>query len=212
MIILLLLNWAGLVGGSVEHSEGKGGKSVAAILRFLCGSPRPCRLRTTPFWSRWQALSCVLTAHQVLWGPISRVAFITSMSNHTSLLHVVLLLFGCRMWSRAKTSSREQGPDFDIVETYEWLPYVRASRSQAYDVLNRFFSLQGVYRFESPRHSRLWVTACRCRYLVVCLVHYWWIRGAVYGYVQDYNTTICNCLPLTLTWVNVLLVYASSSL
>jgi hypothetical protein len=35
--------------GSVEHSEGKGGESVAAILRFLCGSHRPCRLRTTPF-------------------------------------------------------------------------------------------------------------------------------------------------------------------
>jgi hypothetical protein len=25
--------------GSVEHSEGKGGESVVAILRFLCGSP-----------------------------------------------------------------------------------------------------------------------------------------------------------------------------
>jgi hypothetical protein len=27
------------LGGSVEHSEGKGGESVIAILRFLCGSP-----------------------------------------------------------------------------------------------------------------------------------------------------------------------------
>jgi hypothetical protein len=47
---LLLLDRAGQVGGSVEHSEGKGGKSVVAILRFLCGSPHPCRLRTIPFW------------------------------------------------------------------------------------------------------------------------------------------------------------------
>jgi hypothetical protein len=39
--------------------------------------------------------------------------------------------FGGRMRPRAKTSSREQGPDFDIVGTYEWLSYVRASRSQA---------------------------------------------------------------------------------
>jgi hypothetical protein len=40
---------------------------------------------------------------------------------------------------RAKTSSREQGPDFDIVGTYEWLSYVRASESQVYGVLVRFF-------------------------------------------------------------------------
>jgi hypothetical protein len=30
----------------VEHSEGKGEKSVVAIPRFLCGSPHLCRLRT----------------------------------------------------------------------------------------------------------------------------------------------------------------------
>jgi hypothetical protein len=42
------------------------------------------------------------------------------------------------MKPRAKTSSREQGPDFDIVGTYEWLSYVRASGSQAYDVLVKF--------------------------------------------------------------------------
>jgi hypothetical protein len=36
----------GHLGGSVEHSEGKGGESAVAILRFLCGSPRLCRLRT----------------------------------------------------------------------------------------------------------------------------------------------------------------------
>jgi hypothetical protein len=89
-VYLLLLDRAGQVGGSVEHSEGKGGESAVAIPRFLCGSPRPCRLRTTSFWPRWQALSCVLAACQVLWGPISRVAFVTTMSNRTSLLHVVL--------------------------------------------------------------------------------------------------------------------------
>jgi hypothetical protein len=48
-VYLLLLDQVGQVGGSVEHSEGKGGESVVAILRFLCGSPRPCRLRTVPF-------------------------------------------------------------------------------------------------------------------------------------------------------------------
>jgi hypothetical protein len=57
--------------------------------------------------------------------------------------------FGGRMRPRAKTSSREQGPNFDLVETCEWLSYVGASGSQAYDVLAIFFPLQGVYRFES---------------------------------------------------------------
>jgi hypothetical protein len=42
-----------------------------------------------------------------------------------------------RPWG--KTSSREQGPDFDIVGTCEWLSYVRASGNQAYGVLVRFF-------------------------------------------------------------------------
>jgi hypothetical protein len=36
----------GHLGELVEHSEGKGGESVVAILRFLCGSPRLSRLRT----------------------------------------------------------------------------------------------------------------------------------------------------------------------
>jgi hypothetical protein len=47
--------------------------------------------------------------------------------------------FGERMRSRAKTSSREQEPDFDIVGTCEWLSYERVSGSQAYGVLVRFF-------------------------------------------------------------------------
>jgi hypothetical protein len=48
-------------------------------------------------------------------------------------------IFGGGMRPRAKTSSREQGPDFDLVGTCEWLSYMRASGSQAYDVLVRFF-------------------------------------------------------------------------
>jgi hypothetical protein len=50
MFILLLLDQSGQVGGSMEHSKGKDKESAMAILRFVCGSPRPCRLRTAPFW------------------------------------------------------------------------------------------------------------------------------------------------------------------
>jgi hypothetical protein len=35
----------GHLEGPVEHSEGKGGKSVVAISRFLCGSRHLCWLR-----------------------------------------------------------------------------------------------------------------------------------------------------------------------
>jgi hypothetical protein len=36
----------GHLEGSVEHSEGKGGESDVAILRFLCGILCLCWLRT----------------------------------------------------------------------------------------------------------------------------------------------------------------------
>jgi hypothetical protein len=53
----------------------------------------------------------------------------------------------------AKTSSREQGPYFNLVGTCEWLSYVRASRSQAYGVLVRFFTCR-VY-IDSNRRDTL---------------------------------------------------------
>jgi hypothetical protein len=43
------------------------------------------------------------------------------------------------MRPRAKTSSQEQGYNFDLVGTCEWLSYLRASGSQAYSMLVRFF-------------------------------------------------------------------------
>jgi hypothetical protein len=48
-VYLLLLDRVEKVGGSVEHSKGKDGESVVAILKFLCGSPHLCRLRTASF-------------------------------------------------------------------------------------------------------------------------------------------------------------------
>jgi hypothetical protein len=56
------------------------------------------------------------------------------------------------MRSRAKTSSWEQGPDFNIVGTYEWLSYVRVYGSQAYGVLVRFFPCR-VYIDSSHRDT-----------------------------------------------------------
>jgi hypothetical protein len=101
----LLLDRVGQVGGSVEHSEGKGGESIVAIPRFLCGSPHPCQLRTTPFWPRWQALSCVLTAYQAFIGSNKPSSF----CNYFIKLHLPAscgaFTFGGKMRPRAKTSS-----------------------------------------------------------------------------------------------------------
>jgi hypothetical protein len=49
-MFILLLRPGGATRGIVEHSEGKGGERAMAIPRFLCDSPRLCRLRTAPFW------------------------------------------------------------------------------------------------------------------------------------------------------------------
>jgi hypothetical protein len=94
--------------------------------------------------------------------------------------------FGGRMRLRDKTSSQEQGLNFDLVETWERLSYVRTSGSQLYGILVRFFPPHGVYRFESPWHSQIWVAGCRYSHLIVCLVYCWWIRAVGYGYGYDY--------------------------
>jgi hypothetical protein len=60
--------------------------------------------------------------------------------------------FGGRMRPRAKTSSREQGPDFDLVGTCQRLSYVRASGSLAYGMLVRFFPYR-VYNDLSHRDT-----------------------------------------------------------
>jgi hypothetical protein len=103
----------------VEHSEGKGGESVVAILRFLCGSPHSCRLRTASFWLRWQALSCVLTACQVLWEHNKLSNFCNYFVEPHLPASCGAFTFGGRMRPRARTSSREQGPNFDLVGTCE---------------------------------------------------------------------------------------------
>ena len=67
----------------------------------------------------------------------------SSFCNYYVELHLPALCgaftFGGRMRPWAKTSSREQGPEFDKVGTCEWLSYMRASGSQAYGMLVRFF-------------------------------------------------------------------------
>jgi hypothetical protein len=73
--------------------ERGGGESAEAIPRFLCGSPHMCRLRPRRFGPDGKPwVVCWSHIGVFLWDPISQVAFVTTWSNHTSLLHVVLLL------------------------------------------------------------------------------------------------------------------------
>jgi hypothetical protein len=60
--------------------------------------------------------------------------------------------------------------------------------------------LRGVYRFESPWDSQLWVAAYHCSHLVVCLVYCLWIRGVGYRYVQDYNIFILFVIAYLWRW------------
>jgi hypothetical protein len=55
------------LGGSVEHSEGKSGESVVTIPRFLCGSPRLCRLRTEGLVS--MSMYWMYRSHAGVYGP-----------------------------------------------------------------------------------------------------------------------------------------------
>jgi hypothetical protein len=137
----------------VEHSKGKDVHSVVTIPRFLCGSPRPCRLRTMLFWPQWKALSSVLTTCRVFMGPDKPSSFCNCLVEPHLLASCGAFTFGGRMRPRAKTSSREQGPDFDLVGTCEWLSYMRAFGRQTYGVLVRFFPCR-VY-IDSSRHYTL---------------------------------------------------------
>jgi hypothetical protein len=82
---------------------------------------------------------------------------LSSFCNYYVELHLPAscdaFTFGGRMRPKAKTSSQEQGPDFDIVGTCEWLLYMRASESQACGVLVRFFPCR-VY-IDSSRYDTL---------------------------------------------------------
>jgi hypothetical protein len=113
-------------------------------------------------------------------GPDKLSTFVTTISNCTFLLRVVLLLW----------------PSRDL-----WMVVIRESlwESSVWRV-SQVLPPQGVYQFESPWHSRLWVTACRCSHLVGCLVYCWCIRGVGYGYGHDYITIMIIVFTYLWRW------------
>jgi hypothetical protein len=72
----------GHLRGSMEHLEEKDGESDVAILSFLCGSPRLCRLRTgglVPVSKYWTYRS-----HAGVYGP-SKLKYLCNHWAETSL-------------------------------------------------------------------------------------------------------------------------------
>jgi hypothetical protein len=122
----------------VEHSKGNGRESVVAIMRFLCGSPRPCRLRTAVLAPMVSLKLCTDRMSSFM-GPDKPSSFCNYFVEPHLPASCGAFTFGGRIRSRDKTSSQEQGPNFDLLGTCKGLSYMRASRSQAYGVLVRFF-------------------------------------------------------------------------
>jgi hypothetical protein len=187
-----------------------------AILRFLCGSPRRCRVRTASFCPRWHALiyTGCMSGFMGTGKPSSPV---TTSPNRISCFEVVC-------WRRneapgwqldwvllgAKTSSWEQGTNFDLVETSQMVVIRENLEVTCTMCWSGSFPCR-VY-IDSSRGDTLgyeWPLV-RCYHLVLCLMYYWCLEDEDgYGYII--MITVIT-LPLTLTWVNILLVYVCSSL
>jgi hypothetical protein len=162
----------GHLGVTVEHSEGKGGESVVAISRFLCGSPQLCRLRTkglVPVSKYWTYRS-----HAGDIAPVSLVPYCRQMFG---FLHCFIGWLG-RETGYGPTD-RSAGVlwivlgafflgSSDSVQLCWWLmkgchvqglPTGRVRRAymdwrgKRMCRVGRVFSLQGVHRFESSRFS-----------------------------------------------------------
>jgi hypothetical protein len=177
-----------------------------AISRFQDGSHRLCQLRTVSFWPRWQALICTGRILGFM-GPSKPSSLVTTLSNRTSLLWAGYMEgeWGSLGWrlSRAslgvKISSREQGSNFDLVGTSQMVVIRKTRGGSRVWRVGQVLPLQGVYRFESPWHSQIWVTACpllssRSMSGVLLMVRGWALLWLWLCYHDDY----CITLPVTL--------------
>jgi hypothetical protein len=172
------LRLGGPLGGSVEHLEGKDEESVVGILRFLCGCPCLCWLRTEGLVSvskYWTYLS-----HVGVYGP-SKPSSQLSTEGWLSPLFHWLLLERSWVWTHESVSrhivdcvrsppSWGSGSIQICWQLYEKLLYVdhvryvwsRAIRRPSVESVwrvGRIFPCR-VYIDSNRRDSQLWVIAC----------------------------------------------------
>jgi hypothetical protein len=189
-----------------------------AIPRFQGSSPRLCWLSTVSFGPWWQALICTDYMSGFM-KPDKPSSPVTTLLNRKSLLHGGLLKgeWGSPGWRPGRTIAGSQdfipaaGARFWLSRDFTdgcrmWDP-----RGHAYDMLVRFFPSR-VY-INSSRRDTLgyeW-SFVHCCHLVVCLVVLLaWIRECWIWlcYHDDY----CITLLMTLTLVNIMLIYTCYSL
>jgi hypothetical protein len=144
-------------------------------------------------------------------GPSKASSPVTTSLNRTPYLKDVV---GGGMRPSAKTSLVDRGLISMEYGLHKRLSYVRTPRRQAYDVLVRFFSLTGcisiwVVATLSVLSGILLLQSSRSMFDVLLMDSRSWIWIWLWLY---YHYNYCIYLPLMLTWVNVLLVYACSSL
>jgi hypothetical protein len=110
----------------------------------------------------------------------------------------------------AKTSSWVQETDFDLVGTLQMVVIHETPGVACTSCWSGSFP--GRVYIDSSHHDTLgyeWPFV-RCCHLIECLVYCWWLEDEDgVGYII--MITVFT-LPFTLAWVNVLLVYVSSSL
>jgi hypothetical protein len=195
----------------VDHTEGKGGERVVAVLRFQCGSPRLCRLRTTSFCPLWTSFD-LYWPHVGFMGPGEPSSPVTTLLNRPSLLRGGLLEGEWDSPGRRSGWTIAGGQDFipgarvqfqlsrDFVDGCR----TRDPRGQAYDVLVRFFSYM-VYTDSNHRDTLEyeWLLA-HCCHLVVCLVVFdEWIRGWLWLRYHGYYCI--NLIILLITFMMLVL-------
>jgi hypothetical protein len=165
----------GHLGGPVQHSEGKGWESVVPTLRFLCGSPHLCWLRTEgsiPMSKYWMYRS-----HAVDYGPSKLSRWLPT--NAWLCSHCFI------SWLRIETGHRPTDRSADVLWIVSgafflgssglaqlcWglckrLPCTWTARrkhtwgvhglaQKAYVLCWSGFPLQGVHRFKSPWLSNM---------------------------------------------------------
>jgi hypothetical protein len=160
----------GHLGGPVEHSEGKGGESVVAILRFLWGSHYLCRLRTkglvpvSKYWTYWSCAGVYGPDKPSSWMPtyawlcpycfnglFGRETGCEPVDQSVGMLWIVsgALFLGSsgpaqlcwRLRERLPCTGTTHRKRMSGIHRLEWEAYMSCWLD---------FPLEGVHRFESP--------------------------------------------------------------
>jgi hypothetical protein len=151
------------ISGTLRR-EGRG--ECCAILWFLCGSLHLCRLRTVSFWPWWQALICTDRMSSFL-GSGKPSRFCNYFFEPYLPASRWFVGGGMRVPTTMARLDDPRGQDLmPGARAQVWLSrdlrmiVVRETREAKCMMCYYILPLQGVYRFESPRHSQIWVITC----------------------------------------------------